>query len=106
VAAINPEFCFFFLLNGTTQLKTIRFFKSKKKLAEIHIENQLLQLPSAVKTTSILDVKLVQAFARVSMARDPITSLSFWIRSFNLLRDFAMALNSETPHKKYSKGLQ
>ncbi len=34
---------FFLLLNGTTQLKTIRFCWSKKKLAEIHIENQLIQ---------------------------------------------------------------
>jgi hypothetical protein len=41
-----------------------------------------------VKTTSILDLKLVQAFARVSLARDPITSFIFWIRSLNLLRDF------------------
>ncbi len=49
---------------------------------------------------SILDLKLVQAFPRVSRARDPITSIIFWIRSLDLLRDFALTLNSE------SKGLQ
>jgi hypothetical protein len=59
-----------------------------------------MKLPSAVKTTSILDLKLVQVFARVFLARDPITSLIFWIRSFDLLRDFALTHNSETPHKK------
>ncbi len=38
-----------------------------------------------MKTASILDLKLVQAFARVSLARDPTSSFIFWIRSLNLL---------------------
>jgi hypothetical protein len=58
-------------------------FMEEKKFADIHIENQLstysIELPSAVKTASILDLKLVQA--RMSLARDPITSLIFRIRS-------------------------
>ena len=29
----------FYLLNGTTQLKIIRFYCSEKKIADIHIEN-------------------------------------------------------------------
>jgi hypothetical protein len=45
----------------------------------------------------------VQAFDKVSLARDPITSLVFWIRSFNLWPEFALTLNSETPHKKIVK---
>ncbi len=65
-----------------------------------------IKLPSAVKRASLLDLKLVQAFARVSLARDPITSFIFLIRSLDLLRDFALTLNSETPHTKNSKGLQ
>ena len=64
-----------------------------------------IKLPSAVKTASILDQKLV-VFAWVSLARDPITSFIFWIRSFDLLRNFAMTYNSKTPHTKESKGLQ
>ncbi len=59
-----------------------------------------MKLPSAVKTASIVDLKLLQAFARVSLARDPTSSFIFWIRSLNLLRNFAMTLNSETPHTK------
>jgi hypothetical protein len=66
-----------------------------------------MKLPSSVKRASLLDLKLVQAFARVSQARDPITSFIFWIRSLDLLRDFALTLNSETPHRyKIVKGLQ
>jgi hypothetical protein len=48
-------------------------------------------------------LKLVQVFAMVSLTRDPITSLIFWIRSFDLLPEFALTLNSETPHKKIVK---
>ncbi len=59
-----------------------------------------------MKRASLLDLKLVQAFARVSLARNPITSFIVLIRSLDLLRDFALTLNSETPHKKKSKGLQ
>jgi hypothetical protein len=58
-----------------------------------------------VKTASILDLKLVVAFTRVSLARNPITSFIFWIRSLDLLQDFALTLYSETPHTKQSKGL-
>jgi hypothetical protein len=36
-----------------------------------------------VKRAYFLDLKLVQAFARVSLARNPITSFIFWIRSFH-----------------------
>ncbi len=43
---------------------------------------------------------------RVSLARNPITSFIFWIRSLDLLQDFALTLYSETPHTKQSKGLQ
>jgi hypothetical protein len=32
-----------FLENHTAQLKIIRFYKSKKKLAEGHIENEVIQ---------------------------------------------------------------
>jgi hypothetical protein len=59
-----------------------------------------IKLPLAVKTASILDLKLVQVFARVSLPRDPITSFIFWIRSLVLLRNFAMTYNSKTPHTK------
>jgi hypothetical protein len=58
-----------------------------------------------VKRASLLDLKLVQAFARVSLARDPITSFIFLIRSLDLLRDFALTLNLETPHTKKVKRL-
>jgi hypothetical protein len=54
----------------------------------------------------ILDLKLVQAFARMSLARDPITSFIFWIRSLDLMRDIALTLYSKMPHTKKSKGLQ
>jgi hypothetical protein len=57
-----------------------------------------MKLPSAVKTAAILDLELVQAFARVSLAMDPISSFIFWIRSLNLLWYFALTHNSETPH--------
>jgi hypothetical protein len=63
------------------------------------------KIPSAVKRASILDLKLMQAFTRVSLARNPITSFIFWIRSLDLLQDFALTLYSETPHTKQSKGL-
>jgi hypothetical protein len=53
-----------------------------------------------VKRASILDLKLVQAFARVSLAGNPITSFIFWIRSLVLLQEFALTLYSETPHTK------
>jgi hypothetical protein len=59
-----------------------------------------MKLPSAVKRASILDLKLVQASARVSLPRDPITSFIFWIRSLDLLQDFALTLYSETPQTK------
>jgi hypothetical protein len=59
-----------------------------------------IKLPSDVKTSSILDLKLVQAFARVSLPKDPITSFIFWIRSLDLLRNFEMTYNSKTPHTK------
>jgi hypothetical protein len=39
----------------------------------------------------------------VSLSRDPITSWIFWIRSFDLLPEFALTLNSETPCKKIVK---
>jgi hypothetical protein len=48
-----------------------------------------------VKIASILDLKVMQAFATVSLARDPITSFIFWIRSLDLVRDFALTLNSK-----------
>ncbi len=37
-----------------------------------------------------MDLKLVQAFTRVSLARNPISSFIFWIRSLDLLQDFAL----------------
>jgi hypothetical protein len=57
---------------------------------------------TAVSCEDILDpgLKLVQAFARVSLPRDPITSFIFWIRSLDLLRNFEMTYNSKTPHTK------
>jgi hypothetical protein len=54
---------------------------------QIYISTYSIKLPSAVKTATILDLKLVQAFAMVFLARDPITSFIFWIRSLDLLRD-------------------
>jgi hypothetical protein len=39
--------------------------------------NIINKLPSAVKGASVLDLKLVQAFAKVSLARDLITSFIF-----------------------------
>jgi hypothetical protein len=36
---------------------------------------------SAGMTASILDLDLKQAFATVSLSRDPITAFIFWIRS-------------------------
>ncbi len=39
MAAINPEF-----FNGTTQLKTIRFYWNKNRLAKEHTENKFSQL--------------------------------------------------------------
>jgi hypothetical protein len=56
-----------------------------------------------VQRASILDLKLMQAFTRVSLARNPITSFIFWIRSLDLLRNFALTHNSETPHTKHVK---
>ncbi len=56
-----------------------------------------------MRTASILDVYLLNVFATVSLSRDPITSLIFWIRSSVLLWDFALTLNSETLHTKSSK---
>ncbi len=38
--------------------------------------------------------------AMVSLLKDPITSLIFWIRSLFLLRDFAMTHCSDSPHSK------
>ncbi len=58
------------------------------------------------KIAEILYLKLVQAFARVSLETDPITTYIFWVRSLNLLWDFALNRNLETPHTKLSKGLQ
>ncbi len=59
-----------------------------------------------MQKASILDLKLMQAFTRVSLARNPITSFIFWVRSLDLLQDFALTLYSETPYTKQSKGLQ
>jgi hypothetical protein len=39
----NSGIFFFFLLNGTAQQKTSRFYLSKKKLGETHIDNQHIQ---------------------------------------------------------------
>jgi hypothetical protein len=50
-----------------------------------------------VKRALILDLKLVQAFTMVSLARNPITSFIFWIRSLDMLQAFALTLYSETP---------
>ncbi len=44
----------FFLLNGTTQLKIIRFYCSEKKFADIHIENYLSN-KTAVSSEDSLD---------------------------------------------------
>ncbi len=65
-----------------------------------------IKLPSAVQRASILDLKLMQAFTRVPLSRNPITSFIFWVRSLYLLQDFALTLYSETPHTKQSNGLQ
>ncbi len=94
-------FFFFFLLNGTTQLKISRFYWSKKINSDTYWQSKYsIKLPSAVKRASFLDLKLMQTFATVSLARDPITSFIFWIRSLDLLRDFALTHNSKTPHAK------
>jgi len=43
-------------------------------------------------------LKLLQAFVRVSLGRDPINSFIFWFRSLDWLRDLALNLNLEMPH--------
>jgi hypothetical protein len=48
----------------------------------------------------ILDWNLLQAFATVSLSRDPITSLIFLIRSSVLLLGAAFTFNSVTAHTK------
>ncbi len=64
-----------------------------------------MKSPSSVTTFSILSLKLLQAFATVSLLKDPITSLIFWIRSSVLLWGFALTFDSVTPHAKLSEGL-
>jgi hypothetical protein len=39
----------------------------------------------AVRTASILDLNLLQAFATVSLSKDPTSAFIFWIRSSILL---------------------
>ena len=55
---------------------------------------------------SILDLNFLQAFAMVSLSRNPTSTFIFWNRSSILLWGFALTYNSETPHKKLFKGLQ
>ncbi|MFN9900055.1 MAG: hypothetical protein ACK55Z_14955, partial [bacterium] len=58
-------------------------FIEVKQIFRVNIENlfYLLKLPSEVTTAKILDLKLLQAFAMVSLLKDPITSLIFEIRA-------------------------
>ena len=60
----------------------------------------LLKLPSSLTTALILDLKLLQTFATVSLLKDPITSFIFWIRYSVLLRDFSMSHTLDSPHTK------
>jgi hypothetical protein len=55
---------------------------------------------------SILGLYLLDAFATVSLSRDPTISLILWIRSLVLLWGFKLTLNLETPHVIQSKWLQ
>ncbi len=55
---------------------------------------------------SILDLNYLQAFAMVSLSRNPTSTFIFWNRSSTLLWGFALTYNSETPHTKLFKGLQ
>ncbi len=55
---------------------------------------------------SILDLNLLQAFAMVSLSRNPTSTFIFWNRSPILLWGFALTYNSETPHTKLFKGSQ
>ena len=54
----------------------------------------------------ILDLYLLDAFATVSLSRDPTISLILWTRSSVLLWGFKLTLNSETPNVIQSKWLQ
>ena len=54
---------------------------------------------------SILDLNLLQAFAMVSLSRNPTSTFIFWNRSSILLWGFALTYNSETPNTKLFKGL-
>ncbi len=101
VAAINPEFFFFFILNGTTQLKIIEVKKIwQRNILRINLFNK-----SAISCKDNLnpDLKLVQTFARVSLARDPIISFIFWIRSLDLLRDFLWPVIQRRPIQNSQK---
>jgi len=55
---------------------------------------------------SILGLNLLQAFAMVSLSRNPTSTYIFWNRSSILLWGFALTYNSETPNTKLFKGLQ
>ncbi len=89
--------------NWQRYILTIKIFNKTTISCEESIKNFRKNKSFILRRASLLDLKLVQAFARVSLARDPITSFIFLIRSLDLLRDFALTLNSETPHTKSQK---
>jgi hypothetical protein len=76
VAAINPEFFSSFFYMGQHSWKSSDFIEVKKIRRDTYWESTYtIKLPSAEKTALIRHLKLMQVFARVSLARDPITSL-------------------------------
>ena len=56
-----------------------------------------------MKTASIQDLKLMQAFAMVFLSKDLITSLILGSRFSVLLQGFKLALNPETPNEIQTK---
>jgi hypothetical protein len=77
-------------------------FIEVKTYLQMYLLRIILFIKTAVSSIDcwILDLKLLQAFATVSLLKDPITSFIFWIRSLVLLPGFALAHNSDSPHSK------
>jgi hypothetical protein len=101
VAAINPEFSKYFLKITQHSWKSSDFFKVKKISRGGNWESSYsMKWLLFVRTASILDLNLLQAFTMVSLSRDPTSAFIFKNRSSILLWGFALTYNSETPHTK------
>ncbi len=100
-------FFFFFLLNGAAQLKTSRFYWSKKNLQRYTLTINIFNKTTVSCAESLDPGPEARAGLHQGVpGKEPHHLLHLLNQITGLVQDFALALYSETPHTKQSKRLQ